>query len=52
MHLWASGRLEYMRDGFWSRPAFSVFQLLLVGYWRDFHFYFAHRVMHPWGWKL
>ena len=32
---------------FWSRPMVSVLSLLFVGYWSDFHFYFAHRVMHP-----
>jgi len=47
MWLWASGRLPYYSD-FWSRPYFSIFILLGVTFWREFHFYWIHRFMHPW----
>ena len=47
MRLWAIGAVPRMVR-FWSAPAWSVLHLLAVAYWRDFHFYFAHRLMHPW----
>merc|ERR1712023_81864 len=37
-----------MLGPFWDTPGWSVFQLALVVYWRDFHFFFVHRLMHPW----
>jgi sterol desaturase/sphingolipid hydroxylase (fatty acid hydroxylase superfamily) len=46
---WASGKLEY-EENFWDRPYFNLFTVLIVSYWREFHFYWCHRVMHPW-WK-
>lgn len=42
---WISTKQVYTQ--FWSRPVISILSLLFVGYWSDFHFYFAHRVMHP-----
>jgi len=47
MWLWASGRIPVYLQ-FWQFPIYSVFLLLLVTYWREFHFYFVHRMMHPW----
>jgi sterol desaturase/sphingolipid hydroxylase (fatty acid hydroxylase superfamily) len=47
MHLWASGRVPYVAD-FWARPAFNIGSVLFVTYWREFHFYWCHRFMHPW----
>lgn len=47
MHLFASGRIPFYRT-FWAYPIWSMFQLLLIPYWRDFHFYWIHRMMHPW----
>jgi len=48
--LWASGRLAYMSDGeaFGSRLGTAKFvaALALTPIWRDFHFYFAHRLLH------
>ncbi|CAF1538815.1 unnamed protein product [Rotaria sordida] len=41
MWLWASGRLPYYND-FWSRPFFSIYILLIIAYWREFHFYWAN----------
>ena len=45
LQYWLSTKQMYTQ--FWSRPAISILSLLFVGYWRDFHFYFAHRLMHP-----
>jgi len=47
MYLWASGKVPYYSD-FWQYPFWSIFHLLLVTYWREFHFYWVHRGMHPW----
>eukprot|EP00051_Salpingoeca_urceolata_P019976 m.295707 g.295707 ORF g.295707 m.295707 type:complete len:319 (-) comp19516_c1_seq8:2234-3190(-) len=47
MYLWASGAVPFYTT-FWSRPLWSVAHLLVVSYWRDFHFYVVHRMMHPW----
>jgi len=47
MYLWASGKVAYY-DDFWAYPAYSLFFLLFVTYWREFHFYWAHRMIHPW----
>ena len=47
MHLWASGKLPYYND-FWAAPAWSIGHLLFVTYWREFHFYWCHRMIHPW----
>eukprot|EP00445_Apocalathium_hangoei_P003494 CAMPEP_0203862510 /NCGR_PEP_ID=MMETSP0359-20131031/13626_1 /ASSEMBLY_ACC=CAM_ASM_000338 /TAXON_ID=268821 /ORGANISM="Scrippsiella Hangoei, Strain SHTV-5" /LENGTH=505 /DNA_ID=CAMNT_0050779905 /DNA_START=61 /DNA_END=1578 /DNA_ORIENTATION=+ len=46
-HLWASGMLPVYTD-FWAYPAYSLFVLWGIAYWRETHFYFAHRGMHPW----
>lgn len=46
LHLWASGRVPYL-EAFWSTPMASLAWLMFVNYWRDFHFFFAHRIMHP-----
>lgn len=51
MHLWASGRIPYYND-FWKYPVYSLGWLFFVTYWREFHFYWAHRMMHPWRRKL
>eukprot|EP00036_Acanthoecidae_sp_10tr_P010849 CAMPEP_0182926030 /NCGR_PEP_ID=MMETSP0105_2-20130417/10789_1 /TAXON_ID=81532 ORGANISM="Acanthoeca-like sp., Strain 10tr" /NCGR_SAMPLE_ID=MMETSP0105_2 /ASSEMBLY_ACC=CAM_ASM_000205 /LENGTH=314 /DNA_ID=CAMNT_0025063903 /DNA_START=55 /DNA_END=999 /DNA_ORIENTATION=- len=50
LHAWASGSewvKPYYTD-FWAYPLWSIFQVLLIGYWRDGHFYWIHRFMHPW----
>jgi lathosterol oxidase len=47
---YATGRAPFYED-FWSRPIFSLTTLLLVNLWRTTHFYWVHRLMHPWGWK-
>jgi len=47
MHLWACGHLRFYVD-FWASPVYSILGLVLMTYWREIHFYFAHRSMHPW----
>jgi sterol desaturase/sphingolipid hydroxylase (fatty acid hydroxylase superfamily) len=48
--LWATGRLAYMRDaeawGSLAGTARFFAALALIPMWRDFHFYFAHRLLH------
>lgn len=31
---------------------YSIFHVLIVAYWRDAHFYFIHRAMHKWNFKI
>ena len=47
MHLWASGRVPFVAN-FWAAPAFNIGSVLFVTFWREFHFYWCHRFMHPW----
>merc|ERR1712046_569177 len=47
MYLWASGKVPYY-NAFWANPEWSLGHLLFVTYWREFHFYWVHRAMHPW----
>lgn len=47
LHLWATGSAPVYFD-YWSTPLWSVAWTLFVLYWRDFHFFFAHRLLHPW----
>ena len=47
LHLWGTGKLSYFvnwRDHPWS----IAFWLFGMYYWRDTHFYWIHRAMHPW----
>jgi sterol desaturase/sphingolipid hydroxylase (fatty acid hydroxylase superfamily) len=49
-YLWATGRLAYMPDaeacGTLAGAARAAAALALIPMWRDFHFYFAHRILH------
>jgi len=47
MFLWANGYVPVYLD-FWAYPAYSIGWLLFVTYWRELHFYWIHRAMHPW----
>jgi hypothetical protein len=47
MFLWASGKLPHY-NSFWVNPGWSLGHLLFVTYWREFHFYWCHRMIHPW----
>ena len=54
IRLWStkSSWIQPCYHNFWSFPIWSIFHVLIVAYWRDFHFYLCHRVMHPWRYKL
>ena len=47
IYLWSTGFAGYYLD-FWAFPMYSVFWTLFQVWWRHFHFYFAHRGIHPW----
>lgn len=47
MYLWASGRIDYYTD-FWTDPLYSIGYLAAITYWREIHFYWCHRILHPW----
>eukprot|EP01116_Phalansterium_solitarium_P004595 TRINITY_DN15628_c0_g1_i1.p1 TRINITY_DN15628_c0_g1~~TRINITY_DN15628_c0_g1_i1.p1 ORF type:complete len:319 (-),score=81.01 TRINITY_DN15628_c0_g1_i1:455-1411(-) len=47
MHLWATGKVPYSAS-FWRYPAWNAIWLFTMPYWRICHFYFIHRMMHPW----
>jgi len=46
-YCWANGYVPYYMD-FWAYPAWSIGWMLFVTYWREFHFYWVHRAIHPW----
>jgi len=48
MNLLATNKISWYSD-FWSYPVWSIFWLLFATYWREFHFYWVHRMIHPWG---
>jgi len=48
MHLLASNKISWYSD-FWTFPLSSIFWLLFATYWREFHFYWVHRMIHPWN---
>jgi sterol desaturase/sphingolipid hydroxylase (fatty acid hydroxylase superfamily) len=56
LHLWAtkSRILVPFYDDFFALENLSrsVLHCLFVAYWRDFHFYWVHRMMHKWNVKL
>ena len=45
LHYWVATGNVY--TDFWATPVTSILSLFFVAYWRDFHFFFAHRLMHP-----
>ena len=47
-YLWASKRLPNYYTEFWAHPTYSVLGVAAVTYWREIHFYWCHRGMHPW----
>jgi len=56
MWLWSQGRVAYLPDFFQPKVLGCVplplLQVAAVTYWRELHFYWCHRFMHPWGWSL
>jgi len=51
MYLWSHGKVPYYQN-FWDYPLYSLGFLALTTYWREFHFYWCHRAMHPWRREL
>lgn len=47
MWLWAN-KLTSCYTTFWSHPLWSVSGLVFITFWREIHFYWCHRCMHPW----
>merc|ERR1719229_466667 len=37
---------------FSDRPVSFILWMLFIPYWRDFHFYWIHRMMHKWNWTV
>eukprot|EP00054_Salpingoeca_dolichothecata_P024088 m.163025 g.163025 ORF g.163025 m.163025 type:complete len:307 (-) comp24903_c0_seq6:53-973(-) len=48
LYAWAHNMMP-LYTSFWAFPAYSLFHLLLIPYWRDFHFFWIHILMHPWN---
>ena len=48
IHLWAHGGLSGLFWDWLAHPYSCFFWLFLMNFWRDIHFYFIHRLMHPW----
>lgn len=46
--LWASGSVRYDSQGLLSNPGWNLFWCTFGFYWSDIHFWFVHRLMHPW----
>lgn len=51
MYLWHSGKVPYYSN-FWDYPLYSIGFMFFTTYWREFHFYWCHRAIHPWRWSL
>lgn len=54
IRMWAIGSpiLKPHYLDFWAFPLYSVAQVLIVPYWRELHFYLAHRMIHPWRFEI
>jgi len=50
MWLWANNKIPVYLN-FWDHPVYSIFLFLGITYWREFHFYWVHRMEHPW-WNI
>jgi hypothetical protein len=46
LRLWATGTIPMLQGSLLT--AWGIGNFLVVGYWRDFHFFFVHRFMHAW----
>ena len=49
MHLWGSGKLPYIKDEDFFKPAMllrTIGWTLAIPLWREFHFYWIHRLIH------
>ena len=48
LHLYATHSVRWYAN-FWDYPIYSVAWILAGTYWREFHFYWVHRMIHPWS---
>jgi len=49
LHLYAKGLITSNYEFVLDRPLITFCWIFLCPFWRDAHFYFVHRVMHPWN---
>eukprot|EP01084_Bolivina_argentea_P057747 105496_1 len=49
-----SNRLSLLQndEDFFKYLHYNIFWIVFITYFRPFHFYFIHRFLHQWGWKL
>eukprot|EP01084_Bolivina_argentea_P128686 227419_1 len=43
---------DWLYNSFWKYPLYSMFWLWFIGSIRAIHFYFSHRMIHPWKRKI
>jgi len=48
LRAWSLGRAKGMYLNIFERPRDFLLQLILIPFWREFHFYWIHRMIH-WG---
>jgi len=48
LRAWSLGRVKGLYLDVFDRPIWSLAQLILIPFWREFHFYWIHRMSH-WG---
>lgn len=49
LYLYANGKITNYYLDFFEYPLFSFCWVFLMPFWRDGHFYWIHRAMHPWN---
>merc|ERR1711937_724339 len=47
MYLWANEKIPFYTN-VWDLPVWTLVFLILIPFWREFHFYWIHRMSH---WK-
>merc|ERR1712194_736497 len=46
--LWSTGSVEFSETPVYAQPCRTLFVVAALSYWSDVHFWFAHRLLHPW----
>ena len=49
--LYSQGYFSRRYENYMDRPWITAAWILLIPFWRDAHFYWVHRAMHPWNTK-
>jgi len=49
LHLYGNGTITTHFENYWDRPWVLFFWVVLCPLWRDSHFYWVHRLIHPWN---